>query len=88
MKRYMRTDKLMYDKKCYKNIQILAASPLAPSGGPVGRGCAPPNHQVQLRCNTGGASPHFSEEKNHATSNSLTLDNMRKAQRKKLFIFP
>ena len=49
---------------------------------------APPNHQVQLRCNTGGASPHFLEKKNHATSNSLTLDNMRKAQTKKLFIFP
>ena len=34
------------------NYTFLAASPLAPSGGPVG--CTPPNHQVQLRCNTGG----------------------------------
>ena len=45
------------------HIYLLAASPLAPSGGTVGRGCAPPNHQVQLRCNTEGASPHFSEKK-------------------------
>ena len=52
------------------------------------RGGAPPNHQVQLCCDTWGASPHFLEKKNHATSNSLMLDNVRKAQTKKLFILP
>ena len=51
-------------------------------------GFAPPNRQVQHRCNTLGASPYFLEKENHAPSNLLALDNMRIAQTQKLFILP
>ena len=53
--------------------KILAALPLAPSKGPVGK-----PHSAALLQYPWGFAPFF-EKKNHATTNSLTLDNMSMA---------